>query len=185
MLARRTGRNAAPLGSVPLAYADNVAEEGGSMTDRSPILSFQEWALGWCNDSGRKLSQTEYGIAYAAFIAAHPGQGPASSLDSSCGATCVTCGFQYRAWQGRIIPCPKCAAEELLCQITVLETRETEAQQAIVLLIKAGQQHGNSRFFSDLFYNELNQNDEGWTPEYEAEIKQVRTFLASAEKSSE
>ena len=47
-------------------------------SEQSPILAFQEWAIRWVVDNGRKLTQTEYGIAYAAFIAAHPGKGPVS-----------------------------------------------------------------------------------------------------------
>lgn len=46
----------------------------------SPILAFESWLLRWVADNGRKLTQTEYGIAYAAFIAAHPGEGPKSHV---------------------------------------------------------------------------------------------------------
>jgi hypothetical protein len=42
----------------------------------SPILAFHTWLERWVADNGRKLNQDEYGIAYAAFIAAHPGEGP-------------------------------------------------------------------------------------------------------------
>lgn len=41
----------------------------------SPILAFDKWLIRYVADCG-KLSQKEYGIAYAAFIAAHPGEGP-------------------------------------------------------------------------------------------------------------
>ena len=44
----------------------------------SPILAFDAWLLRWVKDNGRKLTLTEYGIAYTAFIAAHPGEGPHS-----------------------------------------------------------------------------------------------------------
>lgn len=47
-------------------------------TADSPILAFEEWAIRWCADNGRKLTQTEYGIAQTAFYAAHPGEVPIS-----------------------------------------------------------------------------------------------------------
>lgn len=46
----------------------------------SPILAFQTWLERWVVDNGRKLTQDEYGIAYAAFIAAHPGEGPKAQV---------------------------------------------------------------------------------------------------------
>lgn len=48
----------------------------------SPITAFEKWALRWTKDNGRKFTQTEYGIAYSAFIAAHPGEGPKSNTMS-------------------------------------------------------------------------------------------------------
>lgn len=57
-----------------------------STATESPILAFQRWLLRWVEDNNRKLTQTEYGIAYAAFIAAHPGEGPQSHV---MGATAV------------------------------------------------------------------------------------------------
>lgn len=44
----------------------------------SAVLGFEQWTLRWCADNGRKLSQTEYGIAMAAFYSAHPAEGPFS-----------------------------------------------------------------------------------------------------------
>lgn len=44
----------------------------------SAVLDFEQWTLQWCADNGRKLSQTEYGIAMAAFYSAHPAEGPFS-----------------------------------------------------------------------------------------------------------
>lgn len=49
----------------------------------SPILAFEAWLLRWVQDNGRRLTQTEYGIAYAAFIAAHPGEGPQAHVMST------------------------------------------------------------------------------------------------------
>lgn len=49
----------------------------------SPILAFVQWLNHYVKDIGHKLSQTEYGIAYAAFIAAHPGEGPRSHTMSA------------------------------------------------------------------------------------------------------
>lgn len=51
----------------------------------SPILAFESWLLRWVADNGRKLTQTEYGIVYAAFIAAHPGDGPKAHVMSPAG----------------------------------------------------------------------------------------------------
>lgn len=52
----------------------------------SPILAYERWLLCWVADNGRKLTQTEAGIAYAAFIAAHPGEGPRSHTMSATAA---------------------------------------------------------------------------------------------------
>jgi hypothetical protein len=48
----------------------------------SAVLDFEQWALRWCADNGRKLTQTEYGIAMAAFYAAHPAEGPFSYVQT-------------------------------------------------------------------------------------------------------
>lgn len=37
----------------------------------SAVLDFEQWTLRWCADNGRKMSQTEYGIAMTAFYSAH------------------------------------------------------------------------------------------------------------------
>lgn len=57
----------------------------------SPILAFDAWLTRYVADNGRKLTQTEYGIAYAAFIAAHPSEGPQSHvMVSEDGAVAAT-----------------------------------------------------------------------------------------------
>lgn len=53
----------------------------------SPVLDFEKWVLRWCEDNGRKLSITEYGIAMTAFYAAHPSEGPHSITSSSAQST--------------------------------------------------------------------------------------------------
>lgn len=56
--------------------------------DGSPILAFQTWLTRYVADH-RKLTQDEYLIAQAAFIAAHPGEGPVSAVQ---GPLCRACG---------------------------------------------------------------------------------------------
>jgi hypothetical protein len=79
----------------PFQINDNspIPTTGGE----SPILVFESWLLRWVADNGRKLTQTEYGIAYAAFIAAHPGEGPKAHVMSTAGGErCVECGHERR-----------------------------------------------------------------------------------------
>lgn len=64
------------------APASTVAPVEQSDVTGSPILAFEAWLLRWVADNGRKLTQDEYGIAYAAFIAAHPGEGPKAHVMS-------------------------------------------------------------------------------------------------------
>ena len=45
----------------------------------SPILAFDKWLKEYTKTTG-PLSPREYGTAYNAFIAAHPGEGPHSAL---------------------------------------------------------------------------------------------------------
>lgn len=50
-----------------------------ALREASPIIAFQRW-LSEYTTSHRKLTQDEYLIAQAAFIAAHPGDGPKTQI---------------------------------------------------------------------------------------------------------
>lgn len=73
-------------------------EEALKKAAESPILAFEEWLLRYVEDCG-KLSQREYGIAYAAFIAAHPGSGPLARVMSAPDAITVVRGVEERGPQ--------------------------------------------------------------------------------------
>ena len=65
---------------LPLKCKAELSATTPTTVVESPILAFERWLLRWVEDHNRKLTQDEYSIAYSAFIAAHPGEGPQSHV---------------------------------------------------------------------------------------------------------
>lgn len=106
----------------------------------SPIFAFDKWLMRWVADNGRKLTQTEYGIAYAAFIAAHPGEGPKAHVMNSAGgeqcaeSRCVECEHNSVGADGlctavRIKPNVANDWKEVLCHHRCVFPAPPEAEQ--------------------------------------------------------
>lgn len=80
-LVSKAGRDADGRRKLTDAICDYIASVRAATSSpapaesESPILAFDKWLMRYVADHG-KLTQQEYGIAYAAFIAAHPGEGP-------------------------------------------------------------------------------------------------------------
>ncbi len=73
---------ASPVITMTSAANPPTSREPGEIAllpKREPILDFQEWCSRYVKTLGRPLTQDEYFIAQAAFVAAHPSQGPLSS----------------------------------------------------------------------------------------------------------
>jgi hypothetical protein len=64
--------------------AEGLAPEAVTRTE-NPTAAFHAWAERYVKMIGRRLSQDEFALAQAAFIAAHPGEGTHSSLMAVAG----------------------------------------------------------------------------------------------------
>lgn len=69
--------------SCPILKRGRPAEEP---RPPDPIVACQAWCRQYVKDRGAKLTPNEYYIAQAAFIAAHPGQGPTSEVSAPLAA---------------------------------------------------------------------------------------------------